>query len=225
MLKHGLLLLVSFLVIILGIVLAIVYKNWTPIFISLIGLIMGGVSVAQIEDIEASRKKEALDRLLGKLNEFDGFTPTVYFENRGKILGIDENSNRIAIGDINCINVYKFNDLLHVEVQQDEETITRTSRSSQLGGMAVGGVLAGGLGLVIGAVTANKNSSTKVKKMTINLRFDSLKTPLETMVFLNSSVPLTKDSNEVLEAVKKLDHWYNLLHVIINRSEKQNAIN
>ncbi|WP_339194062.1 hypothetical protein MKY95_19675 [Paenibacillus sp. FSL P4-0176] len=225
MLKHGLLLLASILIIILGIVLAIVYKEWTPIFISLIGLISGGVSLARIEDIETSRKKEALDRLLGKLNEFDGFTPTIYFEYIGKILSIDENSSKIAIGDINSINVYNFNDLLHVEVQQDEETITKTSRSSQLGGMAVGGVLAGGLGLAIGAVTANKSSSATIKKMTINLRFDSLRTPLETMVFLNSSVPLTKDSNEVIEAVKRLDHWFNLLHVIISRNEKQNAIN
>ena len=48
---------------------------------------------------------------------------------------------------------YSLKDLLQVEIIEDNVTITKTSRTSQVGGAIVGGMLAGGVGAVIGGLS------------------------------------------------------------------------
>lgn len=73
-------------------------------------------------------------------------------------LSIDSSSQQICliVGDVLFPN--PFSAVLEAEIVVDGKTVTKTSRGSQAVGVVVGAVLAGGLGAVIGGLSASSST-------------------------------------------------------------------
>lgn len=111
----------------------------------------------------------------------------------------------------------KYSDIFQVEYKQDDQIITSTSRSSQLGGALVGGALAGGVGAVIGGLGGKQKQSSQVKQIFLTLLIDDLETPSLDIEFAFFHPP--RDASQVND--KEAKDWYNLFRVIIKKVERE----
>ena len=135
------------------------------------------------KQIEAQKKEAQLKADTEKYGEgfiFIGSNPKLY---------INESLQKVFIHG----NAYNFKDILSFSIQDNAETIysgstatAKTNTGSMLGRAAVGGLIAGNVGAVIGATTASKtiNNSGSISSVlhnyTVAVTINDLKSPLIT---------------------------------------------
>src|SRR6266849_1531234 len=76
--------------------------------------------------------------------------------------------------------------ILSVEITRDGRSITKTNRSSQLGGAIVGGLLAGGVGAIIGGLSGETEHFESVCSLDLRIVNDDIKDPSLTLSFFSS---------------------------------------
>jgi hypothetical protein len=102
----------------------------------------------------------------------------------------------------------------------DGKTITKTSRGSQALGMAVGGVLGGGLGLLIGGYCINIRNK-KIKNVSLKLLMNDLTTPVHEVGLIGVS-PAT--GYEPLNlALTQAEEWDNLLKIVLFQGKEERS--
>lgn len=140
----------------------------------------------------------------------------------------DETNNRICffenLKDYFDINKYTYEDILEVEIIEDGKTLTKTNRGSQIGGALLGSVLAGGVGGVVGGLSASTTSESKVSSLCLRVVVNDTDNPVKTIYFLKNN---NVNKNDVLfiESKEKIDYWYSLLKVYINKADKKDETN
>jgi hypothetical protein len=68
--------------------------------------------------------------------------------------------------------VLPFSSMVSVEIVENGSTVSKTSRGSQLLGVAVGGALGGGVGAIIGGLSGASASRQKVSKVSLHVITD-----------------------------------------------------
>ena len=153
------------------------------------------------------------------------------FKITNKIIGVDNNSalafdetqKKIyiiykAIGSQFQKKIYNFIDILSSEILEDGYQILKTSRTSQLGGALLGGIVSGGVGAIIGGLSGKQKEINKVKKIDLQIVFNDLHSPAYILNFLN--IEVSKSSNAYNIAITNAKLWYNLISVMIKQAEK-----
>lgn len=170
--------------------------------------------------INTSNKKKAMD---GHLDHLEDFTATqkVMGEDGNTGLAIDEKRKKICLIDHTQQNittrVFLYRDLLSSEIFEDGAIITRTVRTSQLGGALIGGLALGGVGAIIGGLSGRTQTSGKVNKLDLRLTVNDTEKPLHDINFLN--IPIKKSDILYEHAIQQARHWHGLLEVLIKRAD------
>jgi hypothetical protein len=112
-----------------------------------------------------------------------------------------------------------YRDLLSSEVFEDNVTITKTARGSQLGGALIGGLALGGVGAIIGGLSGNKTSSDKVNRIDLRITVNRTGSPVHDINFMN--VEGKKNGIIYKTAMKQTRHWHGLLGVLIKRADTE----
>ncbi|MEK4946567.1 SHOCT domain-containing protein [Carnobacterium sp. FSL W8-0810] len=125
----------------------------------------------------------------------------------------------------NLINTYSptsylFEDIIEVSLIVDGETITNTSRGSQIGGALVGGVLAGGAGAVIGGLSGKTTSKESISKISLKILMSNNEKTIKTITFLDVKKPILKNSSIFKNAFDKANEWEGQLKVILHEGKK-----
>ena len=142
---------------------------------------------------------------------------------KNKMICLIDNRNETASS-----RVFSYKDLLSAEIFEDNETVTSTVRSSQIGGALIGGIALGGIGAVIGGLSGKTKTSGKVQKIVLRLVVNDTKNPLHEIYFLNWESGIDKKTDFYKEAMQKARHWHSLIEVLIKRADmedKENAAN
>jgi hypothetical protein len=168
--------------------------------------------------------QSSLGAILGKIN----FTADDSYLSDDFLSGIALNKeiNRLVIIQRKSVNdefipyFYDFDEILECSIMEDSETIT--SNGSVVSRAMVGGIIAGGIGATVGAVTANKISKEQIYRATLTISFDNLDYPFHEIHFLNSQMLMNRNSKRYQEIYNELNKWYRILSVIIKRNEKFN---
>lgn len=176
----------------------------------------------------SQRKKAMLDTL----------TSLPGFEASQSYMGEDGNSG-VAIDDINrkiCLinydgdniktRIISYRDVLSTELLVDGNELVRTSRTSQIGGAILGGIIAGGVGAIIGGLSGSKTSTQKVKNISLLVVVNDSSEPTHLINFLDSECK--KDSFLYRNSIGQARHWQSLISVLIKQADeedKKNAIN
>ncbi len=165
--------------------------------------------------ITDERAKKAQENALSTIN---GFVPQVTYGGGLTKAGvaIDVQSNKFAIiHPGQRPKVFDFNQLFAVEVERNGSSVTKTNRGSQVAGAAVGAMLLGPFGLLLGGVTGSKRKVEKVKRMSLKIYTNDLVKPVHEIVFFIDSNGAKPDSIVVTHAAEKLDEWYGRFRTIL----------
>ena len=161
----------------------------------------------------------SLGKASGAIALIPDFTPTLT-ENLGfnrPSLSIDSDSKRFAVIPANLPpKVYDFHQLIAVEVERDGQSVTKSNRGSQVAGAAVGAVLLGPAGLLVGGLTGSKRQEEKVKRLTLKLYTNDLVSPLVEVPFLSDWTGHKVDSFVVKQAAKHADEWLGRFRTILH---------
>jgi hypothetical protein len=141
------------------------------------------------------------------------------------VIALNHDRRAIVLGTTKAHKSYPWTAIASVDVIRDGSSITSTNRGSQLMGAAVGEVLLGPLGLLIGGVTGSKRTVQRVSQIGIKIIIDDRHTPVYAVNFLrlpgNGADPKNK---LVKDAAQRVEHVHALLVNAIRNSSLQ-AVN
>lgn len=101
-----------------------------------------------------------------------------------------------------------YDTLLGAEVLEDGSTVVQASRGRQLGAAAVGGMIAGNVGALIGGLGAKQKSRTTVSSVTLRLTLANFQTPLFDLIVMNSwTGPVNVDGWAYKKAAADSAEW------------------
>lgn len=146
--------------------------------------------------------------------------------NKMSFIGINEKDRELTFVDVTDKKpqVVSYRDILESYIVADESTLTKTSRSSQLGGALVGGVLAGRVGAVIGGLSGKKTSVDTVSRLTLCVVVNDTKKPVRKIMFFSSSSPVKKSSFTYRMAYDEIDKWHRLISVLIRQADEEDKV-
>jgi hypothetical protein len=170
--------------------------------------------------------KESEQELDSKLSSLPDFSPTQrYMGSSDNGIAIDDARKKICLikhgyeKALHSLRVISHKDIVSVELFEDGISITKTDRSSQVGGAVVGGLLFGGLGAVVGGLSGKTETSKTVKRIDLRLIVNDTKAPLHDLSFLVCSDekggPIYKD------AMEKARLWNGILQALIKQAESE----
>lgn len=129
------------------------------------------------------------------------------------ILTRHNNKSKFQLDEIN------FSDILESKVIEDNITVTKSSKGGLIGGAAVGSMVAGGVGAIIGGLSGNKVSRDSVLSMTLEIVVNDLSNPLHEIKFLYSPTPIKKDTVFYKQIHSDINKWHKTITVIMKRNE------
>ena len=86
---------------------------------------------------------------------------------------------------------------------------------------AVGGLLFGGAGAIVGAISGS-NAESRITEISLRVALDNIKTPYIGVNFMSGGVVVGKGSNEHSQILKIAERWYGIINVIIEREKRGN---
>lgn len=130
---------------------------------------------------------------------------------------IDPVTRRLAIRLISGCKVFKSSEILEAAVITNGQTITKTSRGSQIGGAIVGGVLTGGVGAIIGGLSGKKTSVETITEIKVRIVVKDINNPIYDITVLQGN--LIKDPESISNLKNLANTWYNIIRVFIEDTD------
>lgn len=204
------------------------FLYWAVAFVI---LCVAAVIMGEKRRAEGRRKAEATEATVRTRRDFAPSDVYLSVQDQSGI-AIDLENNKLMILRARAQHIIGFKQLISVELVEDNVSLVKTSRGSQLAGVIVGGVLAGGVGAVIGGLSGSKRSSETVRKISLQIVTDDFNKPNHEVTFLdwllnfdpslkvdlaNSGKGLSKDDPLYKEALEKANLWHSRLTTIMKR--------
>lgn len=153
----------------------------------------------------------------------------VYDEEKDELMFISKKHTRkdgVYVYNYNTINASQ---LISAELIIDNQTILNTSRTSQIGGALVGGMVAGGIGAIVGGLSGSKIKNENVNRVDMRIRVEDIDNPLIKINFLSPTNFETgqvmkngykRDSSEVRTAFNHAERWQGIMETLIRQQNK-----
>lgn len=148
------------------------------ILIVIVGAIVATLVVAQAQIARAREAKVVLASTLGFCAS-DAFVST--FNRHG--VAIESDTRRVLLSTKSTTKLLQPTDIIEVELLEDNTSLLKTNRVSQVGGVVVGGLLLGGVGAVVGGLSGSKRTTARVSKLTLRITTNDFETPNHDIVF------------------------------------------
>lgn len=154
----------------------------------------------------------------------------VFSVNNKTAIAIDSRSNKICLlsnpsGIFPCDTrrvqkiVVSYKDILEVSFYEDGNSITKTSRTSQVAGAVVGNVLLGGAGLIIGAFTGSKKTSNTIQSLEVRMTVNNMQLPFWAFAFLRNESQKNNVNYKV--ATEEANKLLSLVKVLMNKADEE----
>lgn len=183
------------------------------------------VAFAAVQGVE---KRKAAEDALTKVRQRYGLDEVYVSPFSMGCIGINWNERRICSGKApDAIVAYSFEQLRSSEVEVDGVTITQSQsttkarRGAQIGGAAVGGLVFGPAGLLVGGLTGGNKSTSAMQdaqhvcSIGLVLRFNDRANPIQKVMFWDMSPPGIERHNSLLKPITENANRFHALLVQI----------
>lgn len=99
---------------------------------------------------------------------------------------------------------FDINELIGVEIEENGKVVSRVSNKSMIARASVGGILAGGVGAVIGGITAKQKSTQEADEIKLKFIVDDLKNPFRRITIRNK---VNRYKIKYQDAIDKAQIW------------------
>ncbi|MBS4464198.1 hypothetical protein [Lactococcus garvieae] len=104
------------------------------------------------------------------------------------------------------VNIIDLNKVIDIELREDNDIVTKVSTASVVARGIVGGVVAGGIGTLVGGATAKSNSSSSLKEISIRFKLSDMNNPYqEILVAFNKNGISKEKRQEVYKLFSQLE--------------------
>lgn len=203
-----------------GIMFGVLRRFNVPMNIAIIIITISGISLAFYYMYSRNKRKKKLSNIFSELNNFAPYKKYVDVKNGISGIAYDKVQKSIALvksskGDIVC-NKYHYKDILSAEVFVDGNSITKTSRSSQLGGALLGGLTFGPIGAVIGGLSGKQKTENTVSRVDLQVVVNDEENPRYIINFHSGEMP----KNLAKRYINKAEDWKSLIEILIRKADK-----
>ncbi|MBR7792199.1 SHOCT domain-containing protein [Undibacterium sp. FT147W] len=189
---------------------------WAFLFIAvgLVIFILPGKSI--------SKRKQEMELKLKSIDDFNSTQQIIGCDGKSG-LAIDEDQRKLCLITNNGTSVLQrvidYKGILSVELFEGGTSVTKTVRSSQIGGALVGGLLLGGVGALVGGLSGKTETSGKINRIDLRLIVNDTNAPLHDVAFMNFADK--KDGIIYTQAMQMARRWHGILEVLVKRADAE----
>jgi len=170
---------------------------------------------------QSKAEKKALEAMNEDIERLPGFSPALRYDNSLLALLMDPSSDQFVIAmKTGTARAYRFDQLVAVDVERNGSSLEKTNRGSQAMGAAVGGVLLGPVGLLLGGLTGTKRKEELVKRLSLKVYTNDLEKPVTEVIFFDSPAGAKPTHAGVMTAATQLEEWYGRFRTILQANER-----
>lgn len=128
------------------------------------------------------------------------------------VIALNHETKRIVVGQVTNYIEHPWSDINAVEIERNGQSIQQTNRGSQVMGAAVGAMLLGPLGLLMGGMSGSKRQKERVNELSLKILIDDRSAPVHRIVFFRMKGSGVDASSILLkEPARKMEHFHALL--------------
>lgn len=180
----------------------------TLIVVIIVGLLIwGGISGFRMAKTQDTLKEAFIATHEGwdvYTSPFNGQEPIV--------LAIGRTDRRLAVGNLAHPHEVSWSEISEVEIERNGASLVQTNRGSQAMGAAVGAVLLGPMGLLLGGLTGSQRSVQRVNDLTLRVVIDNQSEPVHRVQFFKHGGKGVKPDSSILkEPVHQIEKFQALI--------------
>jgi serine/threonine protein kinase len=171
-----------------------------------------------------SRLKNVANATIRQVNGLSDFHPDfirVTIEDQGG-LAIDESRCLLMLIKESGRKVVRFDQIVSCEIKEDNASLIATRRG--VGGVVIGGLLAGGVGAIVGGMASPQHSTVTsgVRRITLLVVIDDLRDPNHAVTFLFGvgGTIVSKSSPSYRNGLANAQLWHSRITVAMRRAEE-----
>lgn len=172
-----------------------------------------GVVVAVIVALYAQSKKEAA--LVAAAAAIPNFSAAKYYCSLQDKTGLALDPVRRKVLTFPYGSILEGVNITAVEVIKDGFSLQKSNRGSQLAGAAIGGVILGPVGLILGGITGSKRTEEKTKDVVLRIYTNDLMNPIQDVTFYRNSNGATSDDSYLGSQVKEMEYWHGVIKALM----------
>lgn len=112
------------------------------------------------------------------------------------------------------VNIIDLNKVIDIELREDNDIVTKVSTASVVARGVVGGVVAGGIGTLVGGATAKSKSSNRLKEISIIFKLNDINNSYQEIIVAFNKNGISSEKQE--EAYK----LFSQLELLLNYMKK-----
>lgn len=181
-------------------------------------IVVVGAGWAINEAIKRKKQHDAEDRTFA--GEHSGWDIYKSAHDRG-VLALDHDGKRIAVGTVARHVERPWSDISAVEIEKNGQSIIQTNRGSQVMGAAVGAVLLGPLGLLVGSMGGSKRQKERINELSLKLRIDDRNAPVHRITFFRMKGNGIDAQSRILKGpASQMEHFHALVANAIRADDR-----
>ena len=123
-----------------------------------VGLVIFLGALVAIGLLQGQRNRRTATDIEKRIRHLDDFEPADVYVSTSNLAGvaIDLGRRELLLADEDALRRFTVSSIISCEILEDDIQLAYANRGSQLAGIAVGGILLGGVGAVIGGLSGSK---------------------------------------------------------------------
>ncbi len=204
----------------------VLYLEW-PVWVGLLILLAAGVSapiLGALSENEKLEKKQIIDlscnEKITKIKETlyisDGFKPTQKYNDEDSAILVDEGIEKICFiyNSLRSYSYLDFEDILDFEFVVDGNIVNRASTASLVGGVILGGMMAGQTGSLIGGLSAEQISEQFISSIVLKITVRHGSKTIHKITFFEVPSQVKIDNPECRAALARAERWQGVMNAI-----------
>ncbi|MBT2133956.1 hypothetical protein KK137_06380 [Croceibacterium sp. LX-88] len=185
-------------------------------------IIIGGIGWMIVNGIQKGKAKAALrDSFMAQYKGWDVYVSS--YEN--SVIAVDQTARRIALGTMESPIQVAWEQIASVEIERNGQSLSQTNRGSQVMGAAVGGLLLGPAGLLLGGLTGSKRNVQLVNELSLKVVIDDHTMPVHRVSFFKITGNGLKPDNALIKPLAdRLEHFHALISNAIRAEERARQV-